>query len=183
MSAPLSAAATTAGTTPRNPDRAVLHYVARRLADPEYATGASASLRRGDPGTVVHQPAFQRLVLGVDERSLGSEDGPRRWATAVQALALLARDWRQGAPHVGQALARAGYPESRLGRLLASRGDGFRDQVLFTARFLRAKGASCDATDLAELALVESRAESRAERLRFRIARHYYQAADASGAH
>jgi hypothetical protein len=164
----------------RRPDRNTLRWMAHRLADPGFGTGALASLRRGDPESVVRQPSFHRLVRDVDERALSPEDGALRWATAVQVLALLAGNWQPGAPDLGTALARAGFPESRLGRLLASRGAGFRDQAVLTARSLRAKGLPCDATHLAELALVDSRVESHAERLRYRIARSYYRVADAS---
>jgi CRISPR system Cascade subunit CasB len=83
---------------------------------------------------------------------------------------------------LGTALAEASFPESRLSRLLASRGDAFRDQATLVARFLHARDAACTPVDLAELALVEERTESRAERLRFRIARSYYRVVDASPA-
>ena len=128
---------------------------------------------------VGRRPSFFRLVRLVDERALAG-DGTLRWATAVHVLAQLAGG-AGAADDVGTALARGGFPESRLARLLASRGATFRDQAVLTARFLRAKGAACRATDLAELALVEERAERRADRLRFRMASSYYRIADAGG--
>lgn len=162
-------------------DRAHLLRIARRIADPEFGPGALASLRRGEPAIVARQPSFHRLVRSVDDRALSGE-GTLRWATAVHVLAQLAGG-AGAVDDVGAALAHNGFPESRLARLLASRGASFRDQAVLTARFLRAKGAACRATDLAELALVEERAESRAERLRHRIARSYYQIADAGASH
>lgn len=161
----------------RREDRKLLLVIAHRLADPEFGTGALASLRRGTPETVMSQPSFYRLVSKVDEQTLLA-GGVLRWATAVHVLALLAGSFRTGAPEVGSALANGGFPESRLGRLLASRGPGFRDQAVLAARFLRAKGVSCDATHLAELALVDDFALNRAERLRYRIARSYYRSYD-----
>lgn len=159
-------------------DRARLARIARRLASTELSTGSLASLRRGDPATVLRQPACHRLLLHVDDHALG-EDGALRWATAVHVLALLAPPGR-GRPDrsAGTALAAAGLPESRLARLLASRGDAFRDQAVLAARFLRGRDMPCIPLDLAELTLVEERAERRAERLRFRIARDYYAVLD-----
>lgn len=171
-----------AHATPANPDRAQLLRIARRLSDPDFGAGALASLRRGDPATVLRQPSFHRLVRAVDDAALGA-DGALRWATAVHVFAVLARSgagW--AARDLGSALADASFPESRLSRLLASRGDAFRDQAALVARFLRGRDAICTPTDLAELALTEERAESRADRLRFRIARSYYRVADAAPA-
>lgn len=160
-------------------DRVRLAAIAHRLADPEFGTGALASLRRSEPATVLRQPACHRLLLDVDEHALGA-DGALRWATAVHLLALLAKPGR-GWPDrtTGAALADARYSESRLARLLASRGDAFRDQAVLAARFLRGRDAACRPLDLAELALVEERAEGRADRLRHRIARDYYTVLDA----
>lgn len=168
-----------ARAAPANADRTYLLRIARRLTDPDFGTGALASLRRGEPAILLRQPSFHRLVRALDEVSFAG-DGALRWATAVHVLAVLARPgagWP--ARDVGAALADAAYSESRLSRLLASRGDTFRDQAALAARFLRSRDAACTPTDLAELALVEERAESRAERLRLRIARSYYRVVDA----
>lgn len=181
-SAETSPQPTAARTAPANAERAHLLRIARRLNDPDFGTGALAGLRRGDPMSVLRQPSFHRLVRAVDDAALGS-DGAIRWATAVHVFAVLARPGA-GWPSrdIGTALAEASFSESRLSRLFASRGDAFRDQAVLVARFLHARDAACAPTDLAELALVEERAESRAERLRFRIARSYYRVTDASPA-
>lgn len=169
----------TARTASANAERAHLLRIARRMSDPDFGTGALASLRRGDPATVLRQPSFHRLVRAVDDVALGG-DGALRWATAVHVFAVLARPGsRWPSRDVGTALAEASLPESRLSRLFASRGDAFRDQAALVSRFLHARDAACTPTDLGELALVEDRAESRAERLRFRIARSYYRIIDA----
>jgi hypothetical protein len=164
-------------STTRTDDRSILWSIARQTSDPAFGTGALASIRRGEPEIVIRQAAFHRLVRDVDDRSLSAE-GSLRWGAAVQILALLAGGWSPEAPDLGTALAKSDFPESRIGRLLASRGAGFRDQALLTARFLRAKGTACNATDLAELALVESRFEPRAEVLRRDIARSYFRIVD-----
>lgn len=161
-----------------NHDRTFLRDLARRLSDLDFGTGALASLRRGDPAVVQHQPSFHRLVRDLDDAALGA-DGALRWATAVHLLALVARSGSaQSRLDVGSALAQARFPESRLGRLLASRGETLRDQAVLAAKFIHAHDIACAATDLAELALVDGRAERRAERLRLRIARAYYRTTD-----
>jgi hypothetical protein len=166
-------------SAPAHTDRAILRSMFRWLVDPASGTGALASLRRSEPAVVLRQPSFHRLVRNVEDVALRT-DGGLRWATAVHLLALLARPGTtRSLRDVGTALALAGFPESRLARLLASRGETFRDQATLAARFLRAHDSPCVPLDLAELALVEERAERRAERLRFRIARSYYRTADA----
>jgi CRISPR type I-E-associated protein CasB/Cse2 len=163
----------------RDPDRVLLAAIAHRISDPGFGTGSLASLRRGDPASVIHQPAFHRLVLDLDDAALG-ESGALRWATAILLLATLTEPGADPSlVGTGAALASAGFPESRLARLLASRGDAFRDQAVLAARFLRGRHVPCRPLDLAELSLVEERAERRAERLRFRLARDYYGVLDA----
>lgn len=163
-----------------NPDRGLLKGIARQLVREELGTGALASLRRGDPAIVLRQPTCHRILRDVDDASLDA-DGALRWATAVHILAILATP---GVPWptrtAGEALAGARFPESRLGRLLASRDAAFRDQAVLATRFLHGRDAACLPLDLAELALIHDRAERRAERLRFRLARDYYREADAA---
>lgn len=159
-------------------NRLLLRRIARQMAREDFGTGALASVRRGDPSRIRDAPSFHRLTRIVDERAMAG-DGALRWATAVHLIATLTRPGGLPAMHdVGRALAEAGFSESRLARLLASRGEAFRDQATLAARFLHGRDAACMPLDLAELALVDERAESRAERLRFRIARSYYRVAD-----
>ncbi|GJG89735.1 hypothetical protein tb265_49160 [Gemmatimonadetes bacterium T265] len=175
-------APSTPRTAPDNPDRRHLARVARRLADPELGTGALASIRRGDPATVSRQPTYHRLLRELDDAALAA-DGALRWAAAVHVLAMLARPGvAPPARPAGEALAAAGYPESRLARLLASRDDAFRDQAVLAARFLHSRDEACSPLDLAELALVEGLRERRADQLRHRLARGYYQVFDAAPA-
>ncbi len=165
-----------------NSDRRQLARVARRLADPELGTGALASIRRGDPATVSRQPTYHRLLRELDDAALAG-DGALRWAAAVHVLGILARPGTPpNARPTGEALAAAGLPESRLARLLASRDEAFRDQAVLAARFLHSRDEACSALDLAELALVEGRREGRADQLRHRLARGYYQVLDAAPA-
>lgn len=171
-----------ARTAPDNSDRRQLARVARRLSDPELGTGALASVRRGDPASVSRQPTYHRLLRELDDAALAG-DGALRWATAVHVVAILTRPGVPPVPRpAGGALAAAGLPESRLARLLASRDEAFRDQVVLAARFLHSRDEACSPLDLAELALVEGRRERRAEQLRHRLARGYYQVFDAAAA-
>jgi CRISPR-associated protein Cse2 (CRISPR_cse2) len=158
-------------------DRQRLARIAARLGRDDTSTGTIASLRRGDPAMVARQAAFYRLLARQHDVEL-DHDTILRWAAAVQLIAIAGRqksDYRKGD---GEALAAAGYPESRLARLLASRDDGYRDQAVLCARFLHSRNASSSMLELAELVLTEGRRESRAERLRHRIARDYYRATD-----
>lgn len=168
-----------APSTATHPDRQHLAQLARRLGDLELNTGARASLRRGNPTTVLHQPALHRLLVRLDEAALAG-DGALRWATVVHALAIAVRPGSPASTRdAGEALAAAGYTESRMARLLATRGPAFRDQIVLLSRFLHAHDEPCSWLDLGELVLVEGRRERRAEQLRLRLARGYYHALDA----
>lgn len=151
--------------------------IAKTLAGAGYPRGALASLRRGGPDTVMHQPAFHRLTVPLDDAAF-AHDGALRWATVIQGLALLTSAGtapaREGA---GEMLAHAGYSEQRLARLLASRGEALRDQVLLACRFLRGRGAVGVPTALFDLVLAGERSSSQ-ERLRLSIARGYYRVVD-----
>ena len=161
----------------RPDDRRRLARIAARLGRDDISTGTIASLRRGDPATVARQAAFHRLLAEEQDVEL-DHDTILRWATAVHIIAIAGRERGDPKAGDGDVLARARYPESRLARLLASRDDGYRDQAVLCARFLHSRNAPSSMLDLAELALTEGRRESRAERLRHRIARDYYRAAD-----
>lgn len=165
-------------STATNPVRVQIARIARRLAVPDLDPGARASLRRGDPATVLRQAACHRLLLALDEGALAGE-GALRWATVVHAVAIGARPGATSVVrHDGDTLARAGYSEQRFARLLAARGSAFRDQVVLLARFLHSRDEPCAWLDLGELVLVEGLREQRAEWLRLRVARDYYRVLD-----
>jgi CRISPR system Cascade subunit CasB len=151
--------------------------IAARLRSPDFSPGALASLRRHDPGMVMGQPAFHRLVAGLPDGDLDDRHaGALRWATVVHAMAIGARPGE--APpdaKAGAALAQARLTEARLTRLLAARDDGFRDQVVLVARATHAKAIGFSWGELGRLVLAEGRYEDWAESLRFKIARAYYQ--------
>lgn len=163
-------------TDPSRPTsrRDLLREIARRLRDPTISTGALASLRRGTPQDVARQAAFHRLLAEIPDQHTQADD-LIRWASVVQCMSLTRV---AGAPFEsdGTLLARAGLSESRFARLLASRGDGLRDQMLLVARYLRSKDTSPVWADLGELALTDGLNEERADALRLRLARDYYRA-------
>lgn len=154
--------------------RDILREMARRVSNPALGTGALASLRRGSAHEVARQAAFYRLLVEVPDHEIPAHD-LIRWAAVAQCMALTG----VGATKTesdGTVLARAELSESRFSRLLASRGDGFRDQLLLVARYLHSKDASLSWSELGELTLTEEVNEVQADGLRLRIARDYYRA-------
>lgn len=159
--------------------RAHIARIAKRIADESFGAGALAELRRNHPSIVASAPSFHRLTANMDDVSWVG-DAPLRWATLIQAIAIGTKPG-ESAPteSAGKALAEAGYSESRFARLLASRGETFRDQIVLLARYMNGKQARFDWKDLGELVLTESIREERAEKLRFDIARSYFRALNA----
>lgn len=153
--------------------RSRLSLLQQRLRDSRIDTGSMAALRRGDAHTVLSQPAFHRLTAGFDDQEFVG-DGAERWATVAQAIALTDVP-DAGREAAGATLARVGFSEARLSRLLSARGGAFRNQVTLLARFVRGRGSPVDWSDLGELVLVEERFESRADALRLRLARDFYR--------
>lgn len=150
--------------------------IARQIAAVDFGAGALAELRRRDAGAVSTTSAFHRLTAPMNEETWGG-DKARRWATVIQAMAIGTKPGEAGAnASAGAALAEAGFAESRFARLLAARGDTFRDQIILLARYMNSRQSRFDWADLGELVLVEGLKEQRAEKLRFRIARDYYRA-------
>lgn len=167
---------TAVATTPDTSHRATIASLVHRLAPTRLGPGQLASLRRGDAGAVLQQPAFHRLTSDLGERDLAG-DGAIRWATVIQGLALTGST--PDMESAGTTFCRLQLSESRFARLLAARGASFRTQVTYAARFVRSKGAPLDWKDLGELVLTEGRFDRRADALRLRLARAYYRALDA----
>lgn len=94
-----------------------------------------------------------------------------RWAEIVRGLAL-SLDVSDGAASPGEALAKAGYSELRLQRLLRAGGDALSSELESAARFLATKAESFEWTDLALLVL--SPDGDPGEQARRRIARTYF---------
>lgn len=138
--------------------------------------GPAASLRR-DPLTGAGAAAFWRLLAISQVRASG--DRLRRWATVIQATAILTpkgRDPSKQSAHngrmpLGRALQEAGISELRLARLLASKGPIRRKLVIQTCRRMASHDAvRLDLRTLARFVLYEDERDDRY------IARTYYTA-------
>lgn len=151
----------------------LISAVSRRIRDPRMSTGALASLRRGSRHDVAHQAAFYATLADIPDDHL-SPDTLVRWAAVAQCMALTGVPTKSDGSD-GSILASTGLSESRFARLLASHGDGFFDQLLLVARFLRSKDARSSWSDLGELALTDEISEARADAVRLRLARDYYR--------
>lgn len=141
-------------------------------------TGERAALARLQPEAL--QPhelaALSRALLaaGLSPESWRAETWPR-WALIAQGIALAGHDGRR---RLGEQLADAGVAESRVTRLLTTRGDAFRQSLPRLLRLLASKGVAPNWRELGELALKECSADrgqlEAAEALRLRIAGPYF---------
>ena len=147
--------------------------IGRKVHSPQMSTGALAELRRGTRFDVALQAAFHGVISDVPESWLRVEYLPR-WAAIAQCIALTYAPARRSDPD-GAALASADLSETRFSRLLVSRGNGFFDQLLLVARYMRAKDAPLDWIDLGILALTTDVHEDRADATRLRLARDFYR--------
>lgn len=145
--------------------------LSRALADPHFSNGERAALKRmalDGPAPL----ALHRLILRQIDDAWQGEHWTPRWRALVCALAIQRDGGFDPTRPWGQALADAGYAESRLERLLAAQGDTLLALALRAARQLAAKGLACDWRQLADLLF--SGTDSR-ERINTRIARDYYR--------
>lgn len=99
--------ATAIHTAGRNRVRTHIAGIARRIADESFGSGALAELRRNHPMAVAATPSFHRLTASMDDVSW-TGDAPLRWATLIQAIAMLS----------GPNLAKVSLPKARAKRSL-----------------------------------------------------------------
>lgn len=153
-------------------DVRVVHAIHAALERGTISPGDAAALRRLQPEDP-SSPAFWRVFLGyVKPPEEPSVELQRRWAIILNAVAQLVGLNAAPIP-LGRALRDARLSELRLIRLLRADSQRIADAVRHTARFLASKGQSVNLADLADLVLTTER--RRGERVRRRIARHYYQ--------
>lgn len=156
-------------TQPPEGDAALLDALAngvRSLSKAE-ARGDLASLRRLDLDAPM-SPVFYRLVARYAP-ARHHPDELRNLALILAMMALKPDDLASG--RLGRALADAGVSEARVQRLLAARGETFRDLALRTSRLVAGKGP-LPYRDLGLLVL--ARSDGFAEETRMRIARDYW---------
>jgi len=153
----------------------ILDWLARGIdrLDERGATGDLATLRRLDPDRPNAGAFFRLMALAPGDPLDWPEDRFGSWGLVVWMLAQ--SPGGRSDRTLGAALAEASFSEVRMNRLLAARGDGFRAQVRHMVRFLAQKSGAVPYRELGELILCEGDRETRAERLRLKIARDYWR--------
>lgn len=160
--------------TYREPFGALAAYIQR--AD----SGERAALARLKPEVLQpHQlAALARALLaaGLSPEQWHADTWPR-WALIAHGMALAGHDGRQ---KLGKQLAHAGVSESRVTKLLTSRGDAFTQLLPRVLRLLASKNVAPNWRELGQLVLIESssqrRQQAKAEEIRLQIAGPYFSA-------
>ncbi|MBU0553052.1 type I-E CRISPR-associated protein Cse2/CasB [Myxococcota bacterium] len=132
-----------------------------------------AELRRmnpDSPGGIAFWRTFHRLINPEGDPSSAASE--RAWMILLSGMAHHAMH-NDGMP-LGQALFAAGVSEQRFVKLLEARDEALLDQVLVTARYLRAKNQPMNWGEMARL-VFDDRPE-----LRQRIAKSYFHAENSS---
>lgn len=151
------------------PLEAVIGRMAAVISSSTFPTGDRAALRRIVPAQPIPL-TFYRFALNYCPSNWQYQRDD--WLAITAGIALMspaAHDPRVG---LGAALARHGYSEARLERLLGARGEVRRILFLRAVRFLAAKVQPFNWVEGARF-LLTSDAEKR-EELNFRIARDFY---------
>ena len=143
-------------------------------------SGDRAALARLQPEALQpHQlAALARALLaaGLSPEQWHADTWPR-WALIAHGMALAGHDHKQA---LGDQLARAKVSESRVTKLLTSRGDAFTQLLPRVLRLLASKGVAPNWRELGELVLKESSNQrddkEKAVAIRLRIAGPYFSA-------
>jgi len=144
------------------------------------SSGERAALARLQPEALQpHQlAALARALLaaGLSPEQWHADTWPR-WALIAHGMALAGHDGKQS---LGRQLQHAGISESRVTKLLTSRGDAFTQLLPRMLRLLASKGVAPNWRELGELVLIESSSQrnhqAKAEELRLQIAGPYFSA-------
>ncbi|MBA3771828.1 MAG: type I-E CRISPR-associated protein Cse2/CasB [Ramlibacter sp.] len=176
MTEPVLAEAEAGPVSPRRSDpfAALAAYVSRA------APGERAALARLQPeAPQPHQlAALARALLaaGVSPDQWHADTWPR-WALIAHGVALAGHDGKQ---RLGVQLAQAGVSESRVTKLLTSRGDAFTQLLPRVLRLLASKGVAPNWRELGALVLNQSSTDRKeradAEANRLAIAGPYFSA-------
>lgn len=156
----------------REPFGALAAYIHRA------STGDRAALARLKPEALQpHQlAALARALIaaGLAPEQWHADTWPR-WALIAHGMALAGHDGKQ---KLGRQLAHAGVSESRVTKLLTSRGDAFTQLLPRVLRLLASKGVAPNWRELGELVLKESSnlrsSQADAEEIRLQIAGPYF---------
>ena len=148
----------------REPFGALAAYIQRA------GSGERAALARLQPEAL--QP--HQLAAGLSPEQWHADTWPR-WALIAHGMALAGHDGKQ---KLGKQLAHAGVSESRVTKLLTSRGAAFTQLLPRVLRFLASKGVAPNWRELGELVLIESsnqrQHQVQAEEIRLHIAGPYF---------
>ncbi len=146
-------------------------------------TGERAALARLAPGAELRPNQIAALARAFVSAGLDPErwspDTWQRWALNAHGISLTGHD---GSQRLGEQLGRdvaSGHPvvaESRVTKLLTSRGEAFRQLVPRLLRLLASQEVRPNWNDLGTLILTEGRDEQKAEALRLAIAGRYFAA-------
>ncbi|MDP3191382.1 type I-E CRISPR-associated protein Cse2/CasB [Rhodoferax sp.] len=156
----------------REPFWALAAYIQRA------SSGERAALARLTPEALQpHQLAALARALtaaGLAPEQWHADTWPR-WALIAHGMALAGHDGKQ---KLGRQLANAGVSESRVTKLLTSRGDAFTQLLPRVLRLLASKGVAPNWRELGELVLKESSSlrsrQDDAEEIRLQIAGPYF---------
>lgn len=158
----------------RDPFGALAAYIHRS------ASGERAALARLQPEALQpHQLAA--LVRALLAAGLTPEewhaDTWHRWALISHGIALAGHDGKQ---KLGKQLAQAGVSESRVTKLLTSRGDAFTQLLPRVLRLMASKSVAPNWSELGKLVLIEGSSQrnlqANAEEIRLHIAGPYFSA-------
>lgn len=158
----------------REPFGALAAYIQRAGA------GERAALARLQPEALQpHQLAAlarSLLAAGLSPEQWHADTWPR-WALIAHGMALAGHDGKQ---RLGAQLAQAKVSESRVTKLLTSRGDAFTQLLPRVLRLLASKGVAPNWRELGKLVLIESSKQrsqqTKAEEIRLHIAGPYFTA-------
>ncbi|ARO87747.1 CRISPR-associated protein Cse2 [Nitrosospira lacus] len=139
--------------------------------------GERAALARLDPDGELrpHQIAAlsRALIYAGLEPDTWQVETWQRWSLIAHGMALAGHDISQS---LGQQLSRADVSESRVTKLLTSRGDAFRQILPRLLRLLASKNVEPNWHELGGLILNQERDEEKAEVTRLRIAGRFFTA-------
>lgn len=158
-------------TMPELEPVAVVKKIQGRICNEYFSTGALAVLKRVDPKNprTATAPLHRLLAEYVPEDWLRGEK-LASWILLLHLLGLAAPDGLAQNSSLGEALFNADYKEGRLTRLLKSRPEDFPVVLPRMVRFLRTKGKTVNAEQLACLMLFHREVDY------LDIARDYYRA-------
>lgn len=165
-SLPIHRDSTLRAPLPLDTDR-IVQRIAEKFANPDFARGDLADLRRMDPDDP-SALVFWRLMAeyGLPDNAVSVS----QWALIMNGMAIMTPTANADIP-VGRALFLVGsYSEARLNRLLVSRGTMFRDLLRRMFRILASAKQPVDWEEMATLILNDSDAA------RLKIASYYYRA-------